>query len=372
MSRSTDLTSKIKIIIEIDDPGPGMKRLAEDITGAKVAIGEMTIVQNKYATSATSTGTSVRRLLLDLRMFSFGVRTLRREFGDTNPAIEAMSQALLVLAASGTMVVSGLSLITGVSKKLPFIQLVFQTVAFAAKTTLAAASITMLAAGATLLIAIPLLGWIRDQTSGMATLRREAKDLAADLRVLGAEIDSLTRSQDRFNLGMSSLSLQMQKLKQAIDLQESGTEAMEARYAALSAEYANARLEASEYALVLQELNIAEKEGAALAEDLERRKRAKQLARNWMGVGGIISEEDIFRAMQREGITEGRPSMTSINAVREQNAQGMSGGTPSVLVQFLNSVFNTEGDIEGAVTRGVERGLDRVIYNQYGVPGTQR
>ena len=371
MSKSTDLTSKVKIIIEIDDPGPGMRKLAEDISGAKIQIGEMTIVQNKYGAAATSTGLSVRRFLLDLRMFSFGVRTLRREFGDTNPALEAMSSALLVLAASGTMVAAAFDIVRGVSKNLPFIQLAFQTVAFAAKTTLATVSVGALATVASVLVGIPVLMWISDQVTGMAALRQEAKTLAADLRVLGSEIDSLTRSQDRFNLGMSALSLQMMKLKQAIDLQESGTEAMEAAYGVMSAEMENARIEAATTNLVLQELNITQKEGAALAEDIDRRKRAKQLARGRLG--GFIGEENIFRAMQREDITKGRPTMESLRAVAgDQNARGMaSGSAPSITINFPNAQFNTEGDIEGAIMSGAEK-AGRILYNQYGLPGNQR
>lgn len=372
MSKSTDLTSKIRIIIEIDDPGPGMKQLTEDLAGAKFQIGELTIVQNNFSAATQSTGLSVRGLLLNLRMFSFGVRTLRREFGDTNPALEAISQGLLVLAASGTLVASGFTIITNIAKDLPFITLAFQTVAFAAKTALAAVSLTALAVAGGVLIAIPLLQWWSDQVTGMAALRQEAKALAADLKALEAELDSLTRTQARFNLGMSALSLEMQKLKQAIDLQESGTEAMEARYAAMNAEMANARIQAAEMNLVIQEQNVLTKEGAAIQEDLDRRRRAKQLARGRLA--GFIGEEAIFRAMQREGITEGKPTMESIRAVtRDQTAQRMMGGisAPSIIINFPNAQFNTEGDIEGAIISGAEK-AGRILYNQYGIPGTQR
>ena len=372
MSKSSELTSKIKIIIEIDDPGPGRKKLAEDLTGAKVVLRDLTIVQNKYSAAATSTGTSVRGLLLDLRMFSFGVRTLRREFGDTNPALEAMSQGLLVLAASGTMVISGMSLIRKVigGVRSGYTQLAFQTVAFAAKTTLATISVTALAAGAAVLVGIPLLMWINDQVSGMAALRQQAKALAADMRMLDVEIETLTMSQERFNLGMSALSLQMMKLKQAIDLQQSGTEAMEAAYAVMSAEMVNARIQAAQTGVALQLLGIIEKEGAATAEDIARRKRAKQLTR--YNIGGY-EEELIFQAMKREGITEGRPSMQSMQAVAGgQTARGLGmASAPSITINFPNAQFNTEGDIEGAIMSGAEK-AGRLLYNQYGLPGTQR
>lgn len=370
MSRSTDLTSKIKIIIEVDRPGPGMKQLVEDLTGAKIAVGDITIVQNKYAASSRATGLSVRGLLLDLRMFSFGVRTLRREFGDTNPAIEAMSSALLVLAASGTMVAATFDIVKRGMVVWPAIVATLK-VAIGVVGGLTVV-FTGLAVIAGVIVGIGLLRWISDQTSGMAALRQEAKDLATDLRALGAEIDSLTLSQSRFNLGMSALSLEMQRLKQAIDLQESGTEAMEARYAALSAEYANARIQASEYAIVLQELNITQKEGERLEEDITRRRRAKQLAKGQLG--GFLGEENIFRAMQREGITEGRPTMRTLGAVmRDQNARGMGGGAsaPSITINFPNAQFNTEGDIEGAIMSGTEKAA-RILYNQYGIPGYQR
>lgn len=302
-------------------------------------------------------------------MFSFGVRTLRREFGDTNPAIEAMSSGLLVMAAAGTMLAASFDI---VKKAMVVWPALIGTVKIAIGVIGGLpAVLTALGVAAVALTGIGVLRWISDQTSGMAALRQEAKDLAADLRVLDAEIDALTRSQDRFNLSLSATSLEMQRLKRAIDLQESGTEALEAQYAAMSAEMVNARIEAAANNLVLQERNVINKEGIALADDLERRERAKQLARTRLG--GFIREENIYRAMQREGITTGRPTMESLRAVaRDQNAQRMGGtSTPSITINFPNAQFNTEGDIEGALMSGAEK-AGRILYNQYGVPGNQR
>ena len=80
MTSPIDLTAKIRILIEMDRPGPGAKELEEDLIRVKVSMGDLSNVTNVYRTTTVSTTASVRHLLLNLRMFSFGVRTLRREF----------------------------------------------------------------------------------------------------------------------------------------------------------------------------------------------------------------------------------------------------------------------------------------------------
>ena len=122
---------------------------------------------------------------------------------------------------------------------------------------------------------------------------------------------------------------------------------------------------------MLQERNMLQKEGEAREADIARRQRAQKLTR--YNVGGY-EEELIFQAMKREGITEGRPSMRSLQAVAgDQTRQGLmgSGSAPSVTINFPNAIFNTEGDIEGALASGAEK-AGRILYNQYGLPGLQR
>ncbi|MCK4266126.1 MAG: hypothetical protein KAX31_02525, partial [Thermoplasmata archaeon] len=209
MSSPTDLTARVHIVLEIDRPGPEMEQLAEGVQKVSVRIAEINQVQNTYRSTTVSTTASVRHLLLNLRMFSFGIRTLRREFGDTNPAMEAFTTTLIVFSAVGSSAVAGLSLLRGAAARLiPVLKGLtfgFGALVGTAKVAIGVLGFTVGGIGAVLLAlaAIPVSIWAMESASGISALKREAKDLGDDLKILEADIASVRAEQDKFNLGMS-------------------------------------------------------------------------------------------------------------------------------------------------------------------------
>ncbi|GAH21805.1 unnamed protein product [marine sediment metagenome] len=62
-------------------------------------------------------------------------------------------------------------------------------------------------------------------------------------------------------------------------------------------------------------------------------------------------------------------------AGRERGPAGLGGramgGPAGIVINFPNAIFNTEGDIEGALQSGGEK-AGRIIYNQYSTSGAQK
>lgn len=374
MSSPTDLTARVHIVLEIDRPGPEMEQLAEGVQKVNVRIAEINQVQNTYKQTTISTTASVRHLLLNLRMFSFGIRTLRREFGDTSPALEAFSTGLITIAAIGSTLVSASSLIKGAIGRLKPLFQAGSKEALKLAADMAALGITWtgVAVAAALLIAIPVSSWLLDAFTGVHELRQEAKSLALDLKMLETRLKSLSAEQEKFNVGMSATQIQMRELKRAIDLAGGSNAALEAQLAVISAEYENMSIVSMKARLEQEALTIAQTEGKTAADDLARAASARKQARS--RIGGFIGEETIAEALKLQGITEGRPSMESLRAAAggEQSLGGLSiAGAPQVTITFPGAVFNTEGDITGALEDGGTQAA-RILYNQYTPPGGQR
>lgn len=373
MAKATDLTSRIHIVLEIDRPGPEMEQLAEGVQKVSVRIAEVNSIQNTYRTTVQSTTASVRYLLLNLRMFSFGIRTLRRQFGDTNPVMEAFSNGLLNLAAAGTILVSGTQILKGVIVTLgPIVSgLTFGLGALVgtAKILIGVLGGPVSVAVALLaLIAIPVGIWALESASGISAMRREAKALKADLEMLETHLESLRMEQEKFNLGISVTQLRMRELKRAIDLAGGSNKALESQLAALSAEYENMAIAAMKADIEQKALTISIAEGKAESEDLDRKIRTTlpQL------IGRSLHIERLIGSIR--GITGGRPSTASLQAAAPERGPAGLGGIGralSVIINFPGAIFNTEGDIEGALQSGAEK-AGRIIYNQYNPPGAQR
>lgn len=376
MATPIDMTARIHLILEIDRPGPEMEQLAEGVHTVGIRIAEVNQIQNIQRTTMQSSTASVRYLLLNLRMFSFGMRTLRRQFGDTNPALEQFTNSLMTLAAIGTSVVAGTTLITGAMARLtPILAgVTFGTLIGGAKILIGLLGGPVGVAAALLtIVAIPISGWVMDSVSGIHTLRQEAKGLEFDLKMLESQLKTLSAEQDKFNLGMSATQIEMRKLKRAIDLAGGSNKELEAQLAALTAEYENMSIANMEATLRQRELRVVQTDAKVIADDLLRLESARRQARSRMG--GFIGEETIFEAMKLQDITKGRPTWQALGAAaggeRRPGGLGPTTGSPSVTINFPGAVFNTEGDIEGALQAGAVK-ASRILYNQYSTSGAQR
>lgn len=378
MSKSTDLNAKIRFVFEVDATG-GIAQLSQAEDGVKTLtfqIGEITQVTNNIREATSSYGTSIRGLLLNLRMFSFAVRTLRREFGDTNPVIENISASLITVAAFTTGVAAAWDITTKATK------------AFMASSAPLIGTLKIIigvfGAWQTALVALALIalpGVVKglfELTSGVSKFRREAKELETDINMLEAGLDRLSLTQDRFNLGLSMTALSIMQLKRAIDLQQSGTAAMEAQLEAYNAELVNQRINQAGLNLQAQEQNLILKETQALQLDLKRQQEAARIAGRIAGGAGMaLTQQRVADALRQMGWEPGQPinRRRLMGIVREQTAGGITprggAGGATVTVNFPNAFFQTAEGVREAIIEGATE-AGRIIFNQYAEPGAQR
>lgn len=376
MSKSTDLTAKIRFIFEVDAT-QGIGQLAQAADGVKVLkfnVGEIVTVTNNIKEATSGYGSTVRGLLLNLRMFSFAVRTLRRELGNTNPVIKQITTSLITFAAAATGIVAGLDLMSRVMKV--FAGATLPTLIGTLKVAigvLGGLPVVLTVIGS--LLTITLAKGLFEITSGISRLRQEARGLADDLLVLKTMLQALNLEQERFNIGLSATSITMMKLKRAIDLQQSGTEALEAQLAAVTAEYKNmqiANAEANQEAAIG---NLIAKETAEALADVERSKAAIHIVR---AARGFMTEDEAVRALEMVGYAkpgDPRPSRRIYAAAREQTRTGINppGATgANVTINFPNALFQTVEGVREAIIEGARQAADIIRFNQYAEPGSQR
>lgn len=381
MSKSTDLTAKIRFIFEVDaTAGIAQLTQAEDgLTSITFGVGEMTNVVNISEAATSSYGSSIRGLLLNLRMFSFAVRTLRREFGNTNPVIEQISVNLITLAALTTGLAAGYDIL----KK--------ATAAFMASSNaligtlkivigvLGGWQVALIALG---LLALPsVIKGVSEWRSGISKLKQEVKDLEFDLKMMETALDRLNLTQERFNLGMSLTALSIMRLKRAIDLQQSGTEALEAQMESMNAELLNQQITNAQLNIQQQEQNLLVKEATELAADYARQieavRIAQSLARASRGMvgAGPETQRQIQDALRQIGWTEGPVDRRRLlGLMREQNPAGIGrgGGGTNVNINFPNALFQTAEGVREAIIEGARQAADIIRFNQYAEPGAQR
>lgn len=348
-----------------------MEQLADGVAKVQVRVAEINQIQNTYRSTTVSTAASVRHLLLNLRMFSFGIRTLRQEFGDVNPVLEAFSSGLITIAAVGTSIVSGMSLIQGTMGRLgPYLAgMNFSTIIGSAKILIGLLGGPAGVAAALLaVIAIPVASWAMDSASGVNALKQEIKALEADLKELEAQLENLRLEQDKFNLGSSAMQLRMRELKRALDLAGGSNEALEAQIAVSAAELENMAIEAGKARLEMDLLSVSIAQGKAQAADAD--KQISDLRRTQRkDIGESISLDTIMARVR--GIGQGLQTAVGREHGPDRLGAGIGGGSPQVTINFPGATFNTEGDIEAALESGGEKAA-RIIYNQYTIPGGQR
>ncbi len=373
MSKSANLNAKIKLELEVD-AASGTAVLNQASSGLQnliFNIDNSTTITNNAAKATASYSGSLRATLMSFRMFSFALRSLRRELGDTNPALESVTTGLIILSSAGTGIAAGMRLIGQAANKLSKTHLKGLGAQLAFLKTTALANIPVLiAVGATIATAFAV-SYLSDWASGATKVRREIKALDADLGMMKATLEAVNLAQDRFNLGVSATSLTMMKLQRAIDLQQSGTEGLEATLKQVNAEYRDMQITASEAALATQSLTLTKKGLQFAADEAAREQKAIKIAGRSVGPSGMMMTPDrIQAALRRMNWTEGNVNMRRLRQTVRQGGPGGGGGAVSVTVTFPGANIMNSDDVRGAF-EGLGQYLNQLVYNASAEPGAQ-
>lgn len=336
------------------------------------------IVVNKEATNAArGYGVSMRRLSMDLRMMSIGLRILRNEFGGINPIIDIGITGLYQLAAAGSVLVASYGILTRATKTL-------RQAAGGAATNMAALRVALTAtAGGVLIVAAAIGGllalaigqWVYAQTSGIADLKNEIKGLEEGLKDLQGEMRNLGVEQSALTAQGAALSARIRATKREIELTGDPTGRLATQLKSLEATYTDVGISQgflrAEQALTRFE---TEKTTDAIEDSREAIEEANRVA--IAGVFGgqgfpsgvadmayvpAVGQQQLGGEVRRRGVIGVEAGEVIMQ--REQVATMMAGGGPgqiSISISLAGANISGVQDLEGTLRRGGEAARDEI------------
>ncbi|MCW3989201.1 MAG: hypothetical protein NWE88_03895 [Candidatus Bathyarchaeota archaeon] len=336
------------------------------------------IVVNKEASNAArGYGVSMRRLSMDLRMLSIGLRILRNEFGGINPIVDIGISGLYQLAAAGSVLVASYGIATRATKAL-------RAAAGGAATNMAALQVALAATAGGVLIVASAIGvllalaigqWVYAQTSGIADLKKEIKGLEEGLKDLQGEMRNLGVEQSALTAQGAALSARIRATKREIELTGDPTGRLAAQLKSLESTYTDVGISQgflrAEQAMTRFE---TEKTTDAIEDSREAIEEANRVAiAGALGGQGFpsgaadmayvpaVGQQQLGGEVRRGGIVGVEAGEVIMQ--REQVATMMaSGGTGQISISISLAGANISGvqDLEGTLRRGGEAAREEI------------
>jgi len=327
------------------------------------------VVNKEAANAARGYGVSMRRLSMDLRMLSIGLRILRNEFGGINPVVDIGISGLYQLAAAGSVLVASYGILTRATATL-------RQAAGGAATNMAALRVALTAtAGGVFVVASAIGGllalaigqWIYAQRSGIADLNKEIKGLEESLKDLQGEMRNLGVEQSALTAQGAALSARIRATKHEIELTGDPTGRLAAQLKSLEATYEDVGISQgflrAEQALTRYETEKttdAIEDNKEVIEEANRAALAGVFAAPPSGVTGMpyapdIGQQQLGGEVRRRGIVGVEAGEVIMQ--REQVAAMMAGGGPgqiSISISLAGANISGVQDLEGTLRRGGE------------------
>jgi len=336
------------------------------------------IVINREATrGAQQYAYSMRRLALDLRMMSIGLRILRTEFGGLNPVVDIGITGLYQLAAAGSVLIGTYGVLTRSMKT-------FRQAAGGAATNMAALQVALTATAGGVyvvavvigsLIALGLAQWVYAQRSGIADLKNEIKGLEEALKDLQGEMRNLGVEQAALTAQGAALSARIRATKREIEMTGDPTGMLDAQLKSLQATYEDVGISQgflrAESALTRYELV----KNTDLTEDYKEaiEEANKAAATGALGAfappggqqvwpGGFIPTIQLGGEVRRGGVVGVEAGEVIMQ--REQVATMMAGGEGfgqiSISISLAGANISGVQDLEDALRRGGEAAKEEI------------
>lgn len=327
---------------------PEALALRKAIQGIKTDIDGVTKINTEYVEAGKRTAMSNRTLLFNFRMLSFAVRTLRREFGVTNPLVENLSRTMIIGAAVGSLYVSTNDLIT---RGLPALagEAAKGKVGLDALTAGMLAgklAVTGLAVAIGVLLGIVAGTWFGEWIGGFRPLNQEIKAYKNQVEDLTNSLAALNVEQTALSAESSMYAAALAKVNYEIELQGYATDAQIETKKMLNNEIGRTRMESAGVRAETAMLTADTAKATFEEKQLRDEKKA--------------AVKDIFDPTH---MTDKFGIGSKVGGIINEAARGNVGGTGGpmrVLIDFTNAKFGNARDIEGAVSRGVLEGVNSV------------
>lgn len=336
------------------------------------------IVVNKEATNAArGYGVSMRRLSMDLRMLSIGLRILRNEFGGINPIVDIGISGLYQLAAAGSVLVASYGIATRATKTLRLAAGGAATNMAALQVALAATvgGVLIVASAFGILLALGIGQWVYAQESGIADLAKEIKGLEEGLKDLQGEMRNLGVEQSALTAQGAALSARIRATKREIELTGDPTGRLAAQLKSLEATYTDVGISQgflrAEQALTRSE---TEKNTDSIADYREAIEEANRVAiagvfgggRDYRGAAAgmaapAVGQQQLGGEVRRRGIVGVEAGEVIMQ--REQVAMMMAGGGAgqiSISISLAGANISGVRDLEGTLRRGGEAAREEI------------
>lgn len=314
--------------------------LRRHLQAMKTDIDGVNKVNTQWVEGSKQAAISNRSLLFNFRMLSFAVRTLRREFGVTNPAIEAFSRTMIIGSAVGSLFVATNDLITrgfpALAGKAAEGKVGLD--ALNAGFVQGSLAVTGLAVGVGALIGLAFGTWIGEGISPVKQMNIAIRTYKEQIEELTGTLKELKAEQAGLNAESTMYAAAIARVNYEIQLQGYTTAAQTETLKMLEGALARASL-ASADLQAQTAVTTADQKKAAI--ELETTEKEKKEFRD------IVFGEQTL--MERLTPFSGQ--------VHRQMARDVTGIPIEVVVDFTGAVFGDARDIVTNVRRGIDEGF---------------
>jgi hypothetical protein len=373
---SENLTINAEILLQLIERGSADATL-QATRDVNINVTQNIAVYKEASGSAQKYGTSMRRLSMNLRMLSIGLRILRNEFGGINPVIDVGIDTLYRASAAGSVLVASYGILKNGLDSI-------KEAAGGTTTTLQALTIGFWATaggiwvvGAALgVLAALLIGQaLFEYTGGITNLKQEIKgleeglkDLQGEMRNLGVEQGALTAQGAMLSARIRATKLEIERSGDPTGMLTSSLESLEATLedvgvaeGFLRAEGAQTRLEMLKDKDAAEDLKEMIEEGTEAAKEALFGGLTPSGAVGGVGGGGGGGREQLGGEVRRGGVVGVEAGEVIMQ--REQVATMMAGGgTGQISISISLAGANISGvrDLEGTLRRGGEAAREEI------------
>jgi hypothetical protein len=372
---SENLTINAEILLQLIERGSADATL-QATRDVNINVTQNIAVYKEASGSAQKYGTSMRRLSMNLRMLSIGLRILRNEFGGINPVIDVGIDTLYRASAAGSVLVASYGILKNGLDSI-------KEAAGGTTTTLQALTIGFWATaggiwvvGAALgVLAALLIGQaLFEYTGGITNLKQEIKgleeglkDLQGEMRNLGVEQGALTAQGAMLSARIRATKLEIERSGDPTGMLTSSLESLQATLedvgvaeGFLRAEGAQTRLE------MLKDKDAAEDLKEMIEEGTEAAKEALFGGLTPSGAPSApyvpaVGRQQLGGEVRRGGVVGVEAGEVIMQ--REQVATMMAGGgTGQISISISLAGANISGvrDLEGTLRRGGEAAREEI------------
>jgi hypothetical protein len=326
----------------------------------------------------------IRRLAIDLRMFSVGLQQIRREYEGVNPLFDSFAQSLQVAVAAATSVVGAVSAVSSISRILKqdtlglgsaVSQLTGGGVTSFAALSASAVALTVALAG---LAAIVAGVFTFEYATGITGYREEMAKLQEQIESLDASLRNLGVEQSALNAEAAAYTAQMAQVNRQIELQGYATAEQTAQLAALESALSDVKTRQAEVNAETARSTFEQKQATDSAQDYQDaidklyESLMKVIGERTAGIGAVSGFLNLIPSMF--GLNQGQlgGEVTQGGAInvergevlmqKEQVATMLQGGGGgyTISISLAGANIKSDVDLENGLRKGAKAAVEEI------------